>query len=103
MDPNNRYVEDDKGKNTQPSIVVDSGLKKRKREGEHWGFGGVESINCGCCGDKNWGSNFRCDQELELRRLRRRRGAKTGVQTSDVTKVGVEEAVKSKAGKNWDS
>jgi hypothetical protein len=43
---------------------------------------------------------------LELRRLRRRRrrrGAKTGVQTSDVTKVGTEEAVKSKAGKNWDS
>jgi hypothetical protein len=22
------------------------------------------------CGDKNWGSNFRCDQELELRRLK---------------------------------
>jgi hypothetical protein len=22
------------------------------------------------CRDKNWGSNFRCDQELELRRLK---------------------------------
>ncbi len=57
------------------------------------------------CGDKNWGSNFRCDQELELRRLRRRRrrGAKTGLQTSDVTKVGAEQATKSKAGKNRDS
>jgi hypothetical protein len=64
VDPNNTYVEDDKGKNNQPSIVVDSGLKKRKREGKHWGFGGVESTNCGCCFV----------------------GTKTGVQTSDVTK-----------------
>jgi hypothetical protein len=51
---------DDKGKNTQPSIVVDSGLKKRKREGKHWGFGGSREhkLLVLFCGDKNWGSNF---------------------------------------------